>query len=309
MVKDEDTTLGTEVLRALRDEFNADAVREKESFGPQICLWFFTTVGEECPAFMYKNMTCLAPHLEHEPWHLRAGVLFAYAAILKSPILDPPKSSPASEEETTNNRVRKRAKNDILNVLLDRSLDISFSVRTRVLKMWTNLVQEHRVPAKFLCAQIAPMAVQRLEDKNALVRRAAMELLIRCLMDNPVDPEGQIPFDLDLAKKHLKEAEERLEVKEKERVLTAEEAIVLRLIKQQLNAKSTGDEDPNKPLDIAALANNAYQQIKNGNGEDGAPKPPLGDEVEDKEADLEDKQLTEEELQAAITAGIEKLRP
>merc|ERR1711972_992397 len=98
---------------------------------------------------LYKQVTCFSPHLEHEPWHLRAGVLFAYTSILKSPILNNSKSTPMSDEEKTNNRVRKRAKDDILNILIDCSLGISFSVRTSVLKMWTGLVKDKRVPAAF----------------------------------------------------------------------------------------------------------------------------------------------------------------
>merc|ERR1719361_439626 len=153
MIKDDETSIATAIVTTLRDEMLGGT----DKFGPEICLSFMSTVGEGCPEFIYKNMAHLTPHLEREPWQMRAGVLYAYASIIKSRILDPkPLPENATQEEIVNDRVRKKAKEEILYMLLDRALDINFSVRSRIMKKWAELVKNHRVPGGFLCQSVAP---------------------------------------------------------------------------------------------------------------------------------------------------------
>lgn len=104
--------------------------------------------------------------------------------------------------------VNDAARDAILQVLLDRRFDISHFVRAASLRAWASLVEKRALPISWQANVGRAAAGERLVDKSALVRRAALNLLVRLLEYNPygatLDP---VPF--------LTEAHKKLEQREK----------------------------------------------------------------------------------------------
>ncbi|CEG46063.1 condensin complex [Plasmopara halstedii] len=91
-----------------------------------------------------------------------------------------------SEEDNANgHRIFSRSTRDqLLSVLEDRSYDINSFARGHVLKMWAQLCEEGALPLHML-KNVTLMAVGRLHDKAAVVRRHSIHLLSLLLERNP----------------------------------------------------------------------------------------------------------------------------
>ncbi|KAL6134055.1 hypothetical protein ACLB2K_066288 [Fragaria x ananassa] len=97
----------------------------------------------------------------------------------------------------------------MLESLLERCRDVSAYTRSRVLQIWAELCEEHCVSIG-LWNELAEVAAGRLEDKTAMVRKSALNLLIMMLQHNPFGPQLRIAsFEATLQqyKKKLKELE------------------------------------------------------------------------------------------------------
>ncbi|KAG6620934.1 putative condensin complex subunit [Phytophthora cinnamomi] len=100
-------------------------------------------------------------------------------------------SSSGSDEEDTNKtatqapRTFSRSTRDqLLTVLEDRVHDVNSFARGHVLKMWALLCEEGALPLHML-KNVTLMAVGRLQDKAAVVRRHSIHLLSLLLERNP----------------------------------------------------------------------------------------------------------------------------
>jgi hypothetical protein len=71
-----------------------------------------------------------------------------------------------------------------LNILVERTHDKSHFTRAAVLRVWTDLLGSGAVPVRRYHA-VAEVAVDRLRDRTAIVRRSAMALLTTLLDNNP----------------------------------------------------------------------------------------------------------------------------
>ena len=80
---------------------------------------------------------------------------------------------------------KQRQKNDLFDILEKRVCDNSSYTRSKVLQIWTHLVQQRVVPAVRLVMSLMPVAKERLYDKSSIVRRYAIHLLTNILSMNP----------------------------------------------------------------------------------------------------------------------------
>jgi condensin complex subunit 1 len=91
-----------------------------------------------------------------------------------------------------------RQRDSLLNMLIERTHDVSPHTRQAILKAWTTLMDNHAIPAKRVGA-VSEVAVDRLYDKNSFVRRNAIALLTTILDNNPFS--GKLDKDLFVKQK------------------------------------------------------------------------------------------------------------
>jgi condensin complex subunit 1 len=77
-----------------------------------------------------------------------------------------------------------KTREGLIDILLERSLDVSSFTRSAVLKAWIFVIQNDALPVSNVMA-VTSIAIDRLQDKTVLVRRNAMQLLTLVLENNP----------------------------------------------------------------------------------------------------------------------------
>jgi condensin complex subunit 1 len=77
-----------------------------------------------------------------------------------------------------------RQRDDLLNILVERTHDINPYTRSSLLKGWAALVDSNAVPVKRM-GSIAEVALDRLFDKNSFVRRSSLVLFTSLVDGNP----------------------------------------------------------------------------------------------------------------------------
>lgn len=92
--------------------------------------------------------------------------------------------SEQQEQPSTTRTFSKSTRDQLLSVLEDRIHDINSFARGHVLKMWTTLIEEGALPIHMF-KSVTLMAVGRLQDKAAVVRRHSIHLLTLLLESNP----------------------------------------------------------------------------------------------------------------------------
>jgi condensin complex subunit 1 len=97
----------------------------------------------------------------------------------------------------------------MVDILLERARDKSSYTRSKVLQTWANLCVESAVSIGHWNL-VAHVAAGRLEDKAAIVRKGALQLLTTLLQFNPFGPSlraGPFEATLEQYKEKLKEME------------------------------------------------------------------------------------------------------
>jgi condensin complex subunit 1 len=90
------------------------------------------------------------------------------------------------EEEPEERNIAKllTARDHMLNILVERTHDVNAFVRAAVLKVWIYLLEKEAVPVRRM-ASVGDIAVDRLFDKTAAVRKSAVALMTALLENNP----------------------------------------------------------------------------------------------------------------------------
>ncbi|ONM60398.1 binding [Zea mays] len=127
---------------------------------------------------MSTNIGVLIPHFGGESYKIRnalVGVLGKLAA-------------KAFKDVEGDSNARLRSKQAMLEILIERCRDVSAYTRSRVLQVWSELCEENSISIG-LWNEVASVASGRLEDKSAIVRKSALQLLITMLQHNPFGPQ------------------------------------------------------------------------------------------------------------------------
>ena len=77
-----------------------------------------------------------------------------------------------------------RVRDSVMNVLIERTHDKSYFTRAAILKTWASLLEANAVPVRHF-STICDIALDRLVDKTAMVRKNAISLLTAILDNNP----------------------------------------------------------------------------------------------------------------------------
>jgi hypothetical protein len=135
----------------------------------------------------------------------------------------------ASQEVNTSQFIRM--KDQLLDLLTERHRDVSTFTRTAVLKVWCSLVEANIVEVSRYNT-VVDIALDRMMDKTAAVRKASIQLLTMLLDSNPFSST----LDVEYFKAALVKVEETQSIR----------MIELREVYNKVNM----EEDKERPIEL-----------------------------------------------------------
>lgn len=163
---------------------------------------FLTELAERIPAILMSSMCILLDHLDGENYMMRNAVLAAMAEMVLQ-VLSGDQLEAASRD----------TRDQFLDTLQAHCHDVNSFVRSRVLQLFTRIVQQKALPLTRFQAVVA-LAVGRLADKSVLVCKSAIQLLASFLANNPFSCKLS---DTDLAGPLQKETQKLQEMRAQRR--------------------------------------------------------------------------------------------
>uniref|UniRef100_A0A452TN69 Condensin complex subunit 1 n=1 Tax=Ursus maritimus TaxID=29073 RepID=A0A452TN69_URSMA len=167
---------------------------------------FLTELAERIPAILMSSMCILLDHLDGENHVMRNAVLAAMAEMVLQVL-----NGDQLEEAARDTR------DQFLDTLQAHGHDVNSFVRSRVLQLFTRIVQQKALPLTRFQAVVA-LAVGRLADKSVLVCKNAIQLLASFLANNPFSCKLS---DTDLAGPLQKEIQKLQEMRAQRRAAAA----------------------------------------------------------------------------------------
>ncbi|NXC54821.1 CND1 protein, partial [Aleadryas rufinucha] len=168
-----------ELLREIGQKCPQDLAREAS--GVKGYATFISELAEQIPALVLSNMSVLLPHLDGESYTMRNAVLTAMAEVLVQ-VLEGDQLEEAA----------RGTRDKFLDILQAHVCDIHSFVRSRVLQLFTRIVQckaslcwgKGALPLTQF-QSVVSLAVGRLKDKSVIVVKNAIQLLAAFLSNNP----------------------------------------------------------------------------------------------------------------------------
>ncbi|KAH7430593.1 hypothetical protein KP509_08G005100 [Ceratopteris richardii] len=142
---------------------------------------FLVELAEHMPRLVTTNVGVLMPHFGGESYKIRSALISVFGKLVS-------KASKETDVNAASETSRLRSKQAMIDVMMERSRDTSAYTRSKVLQTWAELCEEHALSIG-LWNQVADMAAGRLEDKAAIVRKSALQLLTTLLQFNPFGPQ------------------------------------------------------------------------------------------------------------------------
>nr|CAB3482675.1 unnamed protein product [Digitaria exilis] len=130
---------------------------------------------------MSTNIGVLVPHFGGDSYKIRNALVGVLGKLVAK----------AFKDVEGDNNARLRSKQAMLEILIERCRDVSAYTRSRVLQVWAELCEENSISIGHW-NEVASVASGRLEDKSAIVRKSALQLLITMLQHNPFGPQLRI---------------------------------------------------------------------------------------------------------------------
>nr|XP_020013842.1 condensin complex subunit 1 isoform X4 [Castor canadensis] len=171
---------------------------------------FLTELAERVPAVLMSSMCILLDHLDGENYMMRNAVLAAMAEMVLQ-VLNGDQLEEAARE----------TRDQFLDTLQAHGHDVNSFVRSRVLQLFTRIVQQKALPLTRFQAVVA-LAVGRLADKSVLVCKNAIQLLASFLANNPFSCRLS---DTDLAGPLQKETQKLQEMRAQRQTAAASTAL------------------------------------------------------------------------------------
>ncbi|NWU98702.1 CND1 protein, partial [Upupa epops] len=160
-----------ELLREMGQNCPQDVAHD--ALGIKAYATFVTELAERIPALMLSNMSVLLPHLDGESYLMRNAILGVMAEVLIKVL-----NGDQLEESA------RATRDQFLNMLQAHVCDIHSFVRSRVLQLFTRIVQCKALPLTQF-QSVVVLAVGRLKDKSVVVVKNAIQLLAAFLSNNP----------------------------------------------------------------------------------------------------------------------------
>ncbi|KAH0865210.1 hypothetical protein HID58_082421 [Brassica napus] len=176
---------GTLAVTIIRDIGRTDPkAYVKDTVGADNVGRFLVELADRLPKVMSTNVGVLVPHFGGESYKIRNALVGVLGKLVAKAFND-------VEGDVSSRSLRLRTKQAMLEILLERCRDVSAYTRSRVLQVWAELCEEHSVSIG-LWNEVASISAGRLEDKSAIVRKSALNLLITMLQHNPFGPQLRI---------------------------------------------------------------------------------------------------------------------
>ncbi len=150
------------------------AQQQSDAQGVKNVAAFFVDMAERLPQVMAACLSVVVPHLGGEAYTLRSGIVMVIARILVHH--SESGSNAATHAPTGGSEGFLKSKQHLLKVLVERIFDVSAFTRSKTLQSWAYLCQHKAIPIGYW-NYICEIAMGRLEDKAALVRKSALQLL------------------------------------------------------------------------------------------------------------------------------------
>ncbi|GET87352.1 condensin subunit 1, putative [Leishmania tarentolae] len=171
---DTNVGFGDELLRAIFEMMSRAALYEavNDSAAAKNVACFFGEVAKRSITVVVKMADVVIPVLQSENYDIRKAVVTCIAEMVLQRYT-------GRARNANDDAIR----NSYLNELLFRVMDINAFVRNHVLHTWERLVESRAVPKRYHLAVMTAL-VGRLEDRNYLVRDAAMTVISSVLRKN-----------------------------------------------------------------------------------------------------------------------------
>ncbi|XP_077201947.1 condensin complex subunit 1 isoform X2 [Paroedura picta] len=167
---------------------------------------FLAELAEQVPAIVLANMSVLLHHLDGENYGMRNAILAAMAEALLQ-VLNGEQLEDAA----------RSTRDQFLDTLQAHTCDVHGFVRSRVLQLFTRIVQQKALPLTRFQAVVC-LAVSRLQDKSVTVVKNAIQLLAAFLSNNPFSCKLSCS---DLTELLQKERQKLQELRDKRRATAA----------------------------------------------------------------------------------------
>ncbi|KAF8474388.1 non-SMC mitotic condensation complex subunit 1-domain-containing protein [Russula ochroleuca] len=164
--------LGDEILR----EIAAKSFNAQDTKGPRNFSKFLTQFAEWAPRAVLKQISLLLSHLDSESYPMRMAIVEIIGHLIRE--------LASSEDLTSDAHQTQKQLNGLYDLLIERTLDLSSYVRSKVFNVLSRLCD---LPVKFPKQRLAitGVAVTALEDKVAGVRKNAISLIVKLMVTHP----------------------------------------------------------------------------------------------------------------------------
>lgn len=147
---------------------------------------FLISFAETSPELVTQYLATIMHQIDSDVWQIRSAILQAIGVVIA--YIHSSRNKAESEEkiaddvvngvddddtQTNNTEYLNRVREKYLDVMVERTYDNNSFTRAAVLKVWCGLVESGSVPVRRI-GSVAEIAVDRLVDKTAAVRKAAM---------------------------------------------------------------------------------------------------------------------------------------
>ena len=192
MIKDENKQGNSiAVIHELLREIGRTVMKDgKDTAGAKNIAAFVEQLSVQCPSLLLANMSTLLNHLDNDSYIMRNAIITSASYIIRYIAICSKENSgenAASEDTLSGSGINDMVKTrqSLMNILTERVYDINAFSRCKALKGLALLVEEQLIDDVNLFISITSLAVGRLADKAALVRKHAIQLLIASLENNP----------------------------------------------------------------------------------------------------------------------------
>lgn len=194
---------------------------------------FLTELAQRLPTEIFKYISVIIPHLDGESYKMRNGIIQMIGVLIKY-------CSKHEEPDVEKRKSIDKEREKLLDLLEIRTKDVVSFSRSRALRTIHDLIFTQCIPANRR-PSIIDLAVDRLTDKNAIVRKSAIMLLTEFVrMYHPAYPEAfENRFsELKNEIQFIREKFHQIEIREAKRILAESDEATCKLLFEDSNSEN-----------------------------------------------------------------------
>ncbi|ETO26135.1 condensin subunit SMC1, partial [Reticulomyxa filosa] len=118
----------------------------RDTKGSRTLSLFLAELGERCPQAVLAKISLVINHLDHESYSMRNGIVSLLGTLIRYVTKDQHNNDEKKNDESETvarmgEEQRVKTRNDLLDLLESRMLDVSSYTRSKVLQVWFPLVE------------------------------------------------------------------------------------------------------------------------------------------------------------------------